>query len=174
MIADIRAMQAMVDNMVGIEKFSYPAKKNAPRPSVEFADIQLLEEYAIGLPVRRVITETEESTQYIVKAASRLRFRISIVETDGIASTRIMHGWTSEAMKGLMFNLEYGFIGCRPIGIEDRKLEKDWESSQGFAVDMYVTRTYIETIDNITSMIIKGEYISEGLDKILVQIEINK
>ena len=171
---DIYAMQAFVDSMVGIEKFSYPAKKNAKRPTGEFANIQLLEEYAVGLPVHTITNETEDFTEYVVKSASRLRFRISVVETDGIASTKIMHGWTSPAMKALMFNAEYGYIKCNPISIEDGKLEKDWEPRQGFSVELYVTRTYSETIDNITSMVIGGEFITDALDTILIQIEINK
>ena len=171
---DIYAMQAYIDTMVGIPKFSYPAKKNAPRPAKGFAHIQLLEEYAVGLPVKRIIEETDDWTKYLVKSASRLRFRISIVDTDGIASTKVIHGWTSEAMKALMYSTGYGFIRCNPIGIEDAKLEKDWEPRQGFSIELYVERVQEETIDNITSMLINGEFITESLDKVLIQIQINK
>ena len=173
MDADIYAMQAFVDTMVGTPKFSYPAKRNNPRPNDEFAEVQLLEEYAVGLPVKRIIEETPEWTRYVVRSASRLRFRIGIVETNGIASTKIMHGWTSEAMLALMFSTGYGFIRCNPIGIEDAKLEKDWERRQGLSVETYVERVYVETIDNITAMQINGSFITEGLDELLVQIEIN-
>jgi len=173
MDVDIHAMQAFVDTMVGIPKFSFPAKKNAPRGATEKATIQLLEEYPVGLPVKRIIEETDDWTKYIVRSASRLRLRISIIETEGLASTKIMHGWTSEAMKALMFSTGYGFIRCNPISIEDAKLEKDWEPRQGLSVELYVERQYIETIDNITSMLINGEFITDALDTLLVQIQIN-
>ena len=42
---DIRTAQAFIDLLVGTPKFSYPAKKNAPRPNTAFAHVQLLEEY---------------------------------------------------------------------------------------------------------------------------------
>ena len=170
---DIYAMQAFIDTMVGVPKFSYPAKKNAPRPIDEFANVQLIEDYAVGLPVHSIVNETVDFTDYKVQSASRLRFRIGIVETDGIASTKIMHGWTSEVMKALMMSSGYGFIKCNPVSIEDRKLEKDWEPGQGLSVELYVTRTYLETIDNITSMIISGEFYEGAVDALLVNIEIN-
>ena len=173
MQADIQAMQLFVDTMVGVPKFSYPAKRNAPRPSEEFCHVQLLQEYAVGLPVKRLIEETDDFSKYKVVAASRLRFRLAIVETEGTKSTLIMHGWTSEAMKELMFNTGYGYIKCNPISIEDAKLEQFWESRQGLSVEVYVERVYEETIDNILSMTITGEFITENLDVLLTTIEIN-
>lgn len=173
MKADIQAMQAFVDTMVGIPKFTFPAKKNAPRGVTEFAHVQLLEEYAVGLPHKKILEETNDWTKYLVRSASRLRFRLSIIETEGLASTKVMHGWTSEAMKALMFSTGYGFIRCNPISIEDAKLEKDWEPRQGLSVELYAERQYLETIDNITSMLINGEFITSALDTLLVQIQIN-
>ena len=173
MKSDVDAMKLFVDTMVGTPKFSYAANKNAPRPKTEFANIKLIDDYAVGLPVKRIVKETDESTDYIVRSASRLRFRIGVNETDGKASISIMHGWTSEKMKELMFSTGYGYIRCNPINIEDRKLEKDWEPSQGFSVELYVERVYLETIDNITSMTINGEFITDALDTILIEIQIN-
>jgi len=170
---DIQAMQLFVDSMVGIPKFSYPAKKDAPRPANEFCHIQLLEEYAVGLPVKTWFSEDATSTTYRVRAMSRLRFRLGIVETEGIASTKIMHGWTSEAMKGLMISTGYGFCKCEPISIEDAKLEQFWEARQGFSVELYVERVYTETIDFIETLIVTGEYEFAGLDSILMVIEVN-
>jgi len=171
---DIQAMQAFVDTMVGIPKFSYPAKKDAPRPSDHFAHIQLLTETAVGLPYKKSIFESEDLTKYIIKSSSKLRYRIGIVETDGSASTSIMHGWTSEAMKSLMFNSGYGYIRCEPISIEDAKLEQFWETRQGLSVELYVERVYLETVDNIRNLVINGEYITSKFDSILMKIIINK
>ena len=173
MLKDVQAMQLFVDTMVGKPKFSYPAKKDAPRPADEFCHIQLLEEYAVGLPVKTKVSEDDTSTTYKVRAMSRLRFRLGIVETNGIASTRVMHGWTSEAMKALMIQTGYGYCKCEPISIEDAKLEQFWESRQGFSVEVYVERVYTETIDFIETLIVTGEYVFDELDKILMRIEVN-
>ena len=84
-----------------------------------------------------------------------------------------MHGWTSEAMKELMKSTGYGFISCHPISNEDAKLEKEWEARNGFSIELYVTRVFEEVVSNITSLAISGEFITESLDTILLQYNIN-
>jgi len=174
MKVDVQATQAFVDTIVGIPKFSYPANQNGPRPNTEFATVKLLEEYQVGLPVHFIVNATTDYTDYRVEHMAKLRMRIGIKETDGIASAKIHNGWTREDIKALMFSSGYGFIGCEPISLEDAKLEKVWEPRQGFALELYVTRTYLYTIDNITSMEISGEFYPKGADDFLpLDIQIN-
>lgn len=164
----------MVDLMVGIPKFSYPAKKNAPRPAEEFATIQLQEQYVVGLPVNTVIEEvTDGSTGDVIEvrtridAAVRLRFRIVMVETTGLPSIQVANGWTTEAMKELMITTGYGYCSCKPISLEDAKLEKEWEARQGFSVELYTTRRVEQTISTMGEVLeINGIYYkgSEQLD----------
>jgi hypothetical protein len=170
---DVQAVQSFIDTMVGIPKFSYPAKQNAPRPKGEFAHVQLLEEYQQSIPAAYIKDQDDLTTTTHYKSLARLRFRVAIIETDGIASTKIMHGWTSEPMKALMNSLEYGFIGCSPISIEDAKLEKHWEPRQGMSLDLYVTRTFEEVVDNITAVTISGKFITPALDTYLLNIDVN-
>lgn len=175
MRADVKALQVMIDSMVGIEKFSYPSRQNeAPKPQDEFAHITLLEEYQVGLPVNGVLEQTDETTTYRTISPARLRLRVGVVDTDGVASSKIMHGWTSEAMKALMISTGYGFISCHPLSNEDAKLEKEWDFRQGFSVELYTTRTYDQTVDNILQLEISGEFVTPQLDTILLQININE
>lgn len=175
MRADVKALQVMIDSMVGIEKFSYPSRQNeAPKPQDEFAHITLLEEYQVGLPVNGVLEQTDETTTYRTISPARLRLRVGVVDTGGVASSKIMHGWTSEAMKALMISTGYGFISCHPLSNEDAKLEKEWDFRQGFSVELYTTRTYDQTVDNILQLEISGEFVTPQLDTILLQININE
>jgi hypothetical protein len=168
---DVRVMQRFIDTLVGTEKFSYPAKRNAPKPSGEFAHIQRLEEYQVGIPNLVVQSQTDTTTTHVIISPSRLRFRIGIVETAGMASIKIMHGWTKEAVKALMIETGYGFIKCEPIGIEDAKQEKHWEVRQSLSIEMYVTRYLQEEVDNITGMTITGEYIKgDYLQQLLIDV----
>jgi len=175
MRSDVKALQVMIDSMVGIEKFSYPSRQNeAPKPQDEFAHITLLEEYQIGLPVNGILEQTDEITTYRTISPARLRLRVGVVDTDGVASSKIMHGWTSEAMKALMISTGYGFISCHPLSNEDAKLEKEWDFRQGFSVELYTTRVYDQTVDNILQLEISGEFVTPQLDTILLQININE
>ena len=174
MKADVKVVQLFVDEMVGIPKFSYPARSGGDRPTGEFAHIAMLEEYQESIPANYVLSQTTEQTTNRIVSLARLRMRIGVVETDGVAASKIMHGWTSEAIKALMISTGYGFIRCTPISLEDAKLEREWEPRQGFAVEFYVTRTYDEVVDNITGMYVSGEYITPGLDSILLEIDINE
>lgn len=170
---DVKVVQLFVDSLVGKPKFSYPARKGGPRPEGEFAHISFLEEYQDSIPAQYIYSQTETTTTFRTRSLARIRLRIGIVETDGVASSRIMHGWTSEAIKELMIKTGYGFISCKPISLEDAKLEKEWEPRQGFSVEFYVTRTFEEVVNNITSLVVSGEYITPGLETILLDININ-
>ena len=175
MIQDVKALQLMVDELVGIQKFSYPARQNnAPRPEGEFAHIRLLEEYQESVPATYIHSQTDLETTHRTRSLSRLRMRVGVADTDGVPSAKIMNGWTREVIKQLMISTGYGFIKCEPISNEDAKLEKEWEFRQGFAIELYVARIFEETVSNITELEVFGEYITPGLDTILLQININQ
>ena len=175
--ADVKVIQRMVDAMVGIERFSYPARQNGedlsqPKPKGEFAHIRVIEEYPAGLP-RTVRAEQGSTTsKNLIYSPVRIRARIGVVDTTGIPAMRIMGGWTSNNMRNIMTETGYGFIQCTPLSSEDAKLEKEWEYRKGFSVDLYVTRVYEEVVDNITSMSIAVNYVDK-LDKYFGTININ-
>ncbi len=157
---DLQVMQLFVDTMVGIPQFSYPAQQNnAPKPSGDFAHIRLLEEYPVGIPSTATVTQDDLTTTRRIFSPVKLRFRIGVVDTDGIASSKVLHGWTTEVMKQLMITTGYGFIRCTPISNESAKLEKEWEMRQGFSVELYATRTFEEIVDNITQVVISGQFV---------------
>jgi len=175
---DIQAMQIMVDSMVNVPKFSYPAKKNAPRPKTEFASIQLIEQYVVGLPHRRfiedILDEFGNVAQHVYEynSAARLRFRITVVNGLGVASTQIANGWTTETIKDLMKSTGYGYIKCNPISQEDAQLEKNWEDREGFSVELYVTRTHRETLGRLGQVISITGLIYEGVDEALINVDV--
>lgn len=157
---DVAAMQYFIDTMVGIPKFSYPARQNgAPKPTGDFAHIRLLEEYQIGIPSTAVSAQDDLTTTRKIFSPVKLRFRVGVVDTDGIASSKIMHSWTTEAMRQAMIDTGYGFVRCTPISNESAKLEQEWEMRQGFSVELYATRTFEEVVDNITQVAISGQFV---------------
>jgi len=171
---DVKVMQVFVDTMVGIPRFSYPARKNAPRPkNEEFAHISLLEEYQVGIPVQRLVAQDEATTTYQNDSMALLRFRIGIVETDGNISPKIMHGWTKDKIKQLMMSTGYGFVLCMPVSLEDAKLESEWEPRQGLSVEMYVNRTSTEVVNNIEELEVAGEFHS-GTDVFPLNFNVNE
>lgn len=156
---DVRVVQAMIDTMVGTPKFSYPARQNrAPKPTGEFAHVRLLEEYQVGIPSQYILSQTSLDTTFRTVSPVRLRFRVGVVDTDGLPSTKIMHGWTSEAMKAMMLATGFGFIRCTPLSNEDAKLEKEWEYRVGMSVEFYTTMFWDETVNNIRSVEGTGEF----------------
>lgn len=171
--ADVRVLQRMVDTMVGIPKFSYPARQNgAPKPDGEFAHIRILEEYPVGIPAQKVHAQGSDTTTYRTYSPVRIRARIGVVDSTGIPSSKVLSGWTSEAMKELMISSGYGFIKCDPISNEDSKLEKEWEYRKGFAVELYVTRVFEEVVDNMREITISGEFITDNLKTVLIDINV--
>ena len=174
---DVQVVQTMIDTMVGTPKFSYPARQNqAPKPAGEFAHVRLLEEYQVGIPSQEVYSQTAEETVYHTRSASRLRFRIGIVDTDGLPSALIMHGWTSEAMKALMISSGYGFIRCFPLSNEDAKLEREWEYRVGLSLELYVERLLVQsTVSNIGILEVSGSFWDlSNTDEYLLNFTINE
>jgi hypothetical protein len=173
-LADVLVMQSMIDTIVGIPKFSYPARqREAPKPAEEFAHIRVLEEYQVGIPKNVIISQDSSETVYKIYSPARLRFRIGVVDTTGLPSSKIMHGWTSEKMKELMTSSGYGFISCHPLSSEDALLEKEWEYRKGFSVEMYVTRTYEETVNTINGVVIGMKFAEGDLEEYLSTIVVN-
>ncbi len=173
-LKDVKVIQKMVDSMVGIPKFSYPARqRNAKKPEGEFAHIRVIEEYQVGVPNRGILKQDDLTTTYRTHSPVKIRARIGVVDTSGIPSTKIMGNWTSEAMKALMIEHGYGFIKCEPLSSEDAKLEKEWEYRKGFSVDFYTTRVFEEVVDNITGVTITGNFY-EGKDIAKLNISVNK
>ena len=174
-LADVKVIQKMVDTMVGIPKFSYPARqRNAKKPEGEFAHIRVIEEYQIGIPSQKIHDQTDDTTTYRTYSPVKIRVRIGVVDTNGIPSMKIMGGWTSEAMKALMIETGYGFIKCEPLSSEDAKLEKEWEYRKGFSVEFYTTRVFEEVVRNINSLIISGKFVTGNLNVIDLDIQINE
>ena len=172
--SDVQVIQTFIDTMVGIPKYSYPARQNnAPKPEGDFAHIRLLEEYPVGIPNTRAWDQTDDTTTTRIYSPTRLRFRIGLVDTNGQASARIMHSWTTEVMKALMISSKTGFIKCDPISNESAKLEKEWETRQGFSLEVYKTRVFEQVVNNITSMNIAGEFV-EGDEAYLFNFDINQ
>jgi len=173
-------MQVMIDTMVGIPKFSYPAKKNAPRPDKEFCSIQLIEQYPQGIPISQKeedlldpITGDIVGVVRSMVVATKLRFRILMTDTTGLPAIRIQAGWSSEVMKDLMIRLGYGFCSIKPISLEDALLEKDWEPRQGFSIEMYTNRYYKEEVFNIDYVDpITGNYYKGDID-VPMEIHVN-
>ncbi len=173
-LVDVKVVQKMVDLMVGIPRFAYPARqKGAKKPEGEFAHIRVIEEYQVGIPAQKIHAQDGLTTTFRIYSPVKIRVRIGVVDTNGIPSSKIMAGWTSEAIKALMIETGYGFIKCEPLSSEDAKLEKEWEYRKGFSVDFYVTRVFEEVVDNITSLIISGRFIEGNTTELLMDININ-
>jgi hypothetical protein len=171
--SDVKIIQTFIDTMVGIPRYSYPARQNsAPKPKGDFAHIRLLEEYPVGIPNTKVHTQDENTTTHRIYSPTRLRFRIGVVDTNGLAAAKIMHGWTTEAMKALMIASKVGYIKCDPLSNESAKLENEWETRQGFSLEVYKTRVFEEVVNNITSVSISSEFIS-GDSTYLLDFDIN-
>lgn len=172
-LSDVQIMQTFIDTMVGIPKYSYPAQQNnADKPKGDFAHIRLLEEYPVGIPRSFIHAQDAQTTTTRIYSPTRLRFRVGIVDTNGLASAKIMHSWTTEAMKALMIQSKMGFIKCDPISNETAKLEKEWETRQGFSIEVYKTRVFEEVVNNITSLETSGGY-AEGENLYLLNFNIN-
>lgn len=173
MRSDIQTMQRFIDTLVGIPRFSYPARQDGDRPEDEFCAISLLTERPIGMPFKKITKQTDEETITTTYVPSVLRFRVGIVETDGQASTKILSGWHRETIKALMIETGFGFNAIRPISLEDAKLEEFWEARQGVSIDMYVTRTEEEVVSNLTGLVITGEFIEGDMSISAIKYNIN-
>ncbi|MCS5549908.1 MAG: hypothetical protein NZ811_00120, partial [Gammaproteobacteria bacterium] len=73
-LADVKVLQKMVDTMVGIPKFSYPARqRNAKKPEGEFAHIRVIEEYQEGIPSQLIHDQDELTTTYRTHSLVKIR-----------------------------------------------------------------------------------------------------
>ena len=171
--ADVNVITQMIDLMVGVPKFSYPARqRGAPKPAEEFAHVRVLEEYQEGIPAEYTYAQDELTTTLRTYSLVKLRVRVGVVDTTGIPSSKIMNNWTTEDMKALMISSGYGFIRITPISSEDGKLENEWEYRKGFSLELYTTRVFEEVINNINSVSISGRFVTNWLQEITLNINV--
>ena len=180
MRSDVAAIQLFIDSMVGVPQFSYPSidtlgtGERPERPTGDFCFIKLIEEYSESIPAQYVKDCDADTTTYLTRSLARLRFRIGLVDESGTAGPKIMHNWTNQAMLTLMNSTGFGFIKVTPISNESAKLEHvEWETRQGFSLDVYVERNYEEVVNNIRTLGVTGKFITPSLDELLMSFSVN-
>ena len=175
---DIQFMQRIVDNMVGIEKFSYPARQDAPKPKGKFCAIDLIEEHTIGTPNERVSVIYDSNGKavglhYDYRTAVQLRFRLYFFRTTEGEEHKVTTGWTTNASKAMMIKYGYGYLSSKHISLETEQLEKQWNPRHGLSILVSTERRHSENVCLVETVEeIKGCYFPKG-EKNPVEVTFN-
>ena len=174
---DMKVALRLCDLMVGTPKFSYPARQNwNDRPKDPFLTVRFLEEYLVGTPSERFLSEdlTAKTITYRQHGPALLRFRISLIHDrwEEIAP-KLMHGWGNQAAREFQLATGYGVKTVTTVSNEDSKLENEWVGGQGFSLELYTDRMWDNTYDTIEHLLVDSRRVL-GAREYLSQIQVNE
>lgn len=146
MINDVKAIQKIVDKAVGVERFSYPAQKNADRPKGDYAVVTKGEERALGFDEIKYFYK--EDTKEVIMQVVGLRvvdFEI-MFSRDDTELIRFDQGLYSPTLAPVF--KEFGFVvmNKQRITNETKTLETNWEVRAGVRLVCNVLRKYEESL----------------------------
>lgn len=156
MISDVLAIQKIVDKAVGVERFAYPAQKNADRPDGDYAVVTKGEEKALGFDeTKYYYNETTREVMMKVVGLRVVDFEI-MFSRDDTELIRFDQGLYSPFLIPVF--KEFGFVVMHKLRItnETKTLETNWEVRAGVRLVCNVIRTFEESLGVIEQAPTKG------------------
>lgn len=172
MISDVIAVQKIVDSAVGIERFAYPANKNAKRPAGEYAIVKQLSDRAIGFDEVRNY-EDPVTGKFMMKVSGLRVVEYAIMfSRDDEEVVRFDQGlYTPKAQDAWR---EFGHVVMWKERIDNKTLalETTWEVRSGLILRCNVKRELITEVDQIKHIIAEGT-VADGTKDYSLKIDVD-
>ena len=155
MISDVLAIQKIVDEAVGVERFAYPAQKNATRPKGDYAVVTKGDEVAPGF----------DKTDYYINSTGEVIMRVvglRVVDFEIMFSRddeellRFDQGLYSPRLLSVFSKYNFVVMKKQRITNETKTLETNWEVRAGVKLVCNVLRKYEESLGVIETAPING------------------
>lgn len=142
---DVLFMQKLVDEAMGIPKYSYPMNRNAPKPKdKEFAAVLLVEEDAIGQPTDRVV-ERDGVVYQQMYTPTNLKFKVLF--TNGKqAPSKFISSFRRQKMLDMVKQNKMSILDFKKSVNDDVSLETNWEVRDFVMVDCFIYKMFEEVM----------------------------
>lgn len=161
---ELEAMKKIVDECVGIPKFTYLMQLNAPRPEGDYAAVKCLSSYNPGFDEHGVVT-VNGVDMYKSTGIRILTFAI-LFSREGDEFIKFDNSFFRPTVRARMQQLGFAMLGKQPLDLASVTLETNWEIRQGIKIQVNVLRTDLAPVDIMADAIVSSKFV-DG-DKVIM------
>ena len=174
MEADVDLIKDLVDLAVGIDKYSYPMQKNAPRPPTDdYAGVkfvsnhkQCTDEYSYSNNLNQLDVDMNTTGMRI------LIFDILFCRDDERAEA-LQNCLYRPDIQEFMWKNKMGIMSITKLDNDSLTLETNWEVRTGFRLEINLLRKTTTTITTIEEAYMSGTY-SEADFLVDINVDVHK
>ena len=150
---DVLFMQKLVDEAMGVPKYTYPMNRNAPKPKdKEFAAVLLVEEIAIGQPTAKTV-EREGILYQQMYTPTNLKFKVLFTNGEQ-APSKFVSSFRRQKMLDLFKKNRMSILDFKKAVNDDVSLETNWEIRDYVMVDCFIYKMFEDAIDEIKEAVV--------------------
>lgn len=150
---DVLFMQKLVDEAMGVPKYTYPMNRNAPKPKdKEFAAVLLVEEITIGQPTGKTV-EREGILYQQMYTPTNLKFKVLFTNGEQ-APSKFVSSFRRQKMLDLFKKNRMSILDFKKAVNDDVSLETNWEIRDYVMVDCFIYKMFEDVIDEIKEAVV--------------------
>ena len=174
MQSDVDLIKDLVDLAVGIDRYSYPMMKNAPRPPVDdYAGVKFVSNHKQSTDE---YTYSNNVNQHDIDM-NTLGMRVVIFDIlfcrDDVQAESLQNCLYRPDIQEFMWKNKMGIMSITKLDNDSLTLETNWEVRTGFRLEINLLRSTMTTITTIEEVQISGTY-EEGDYKVDVIVDVTK
>ena len=150
---DVLFMQKLVDEAMGVPRYTYPMNRKAPKPKdKEFAAVLLVEENAIGQPTVKTV-EREGILYQQMYTPTNLKFKVLFTNGEQ-APSKFVSSFRRQKMLDLFKKNRMSILDFKKAVNDDVSLETNWEIRDYVMVDCFIYKMFEDAIDEIKEAVV--------------------
>ena len=174
MESDVDLIKDLVDLAVGVDKYSYPMQKNAPRPAVDdYAGIKFVSNNKQSTDEYTYVNNINKTDIDMNTIGIRILLFDVLFCRDNIRAEMLQNCLYRPDIQEFMWKNKLGIMSITKLDNDSLTLETNWEVRTGFRLEINLLRTTTTTITTIDEAHLTGTY-TEGDFVTDISVDIHK
>ena len=150
MESDVDLIKDLVDLAVGVDKYSYPMQKNAPRPPVDdYAGIKFVSNNKQCTDEYTYVNNINQADVDMNTIGMRILLFDILFCRDNIRAEMLQNCLYRPDIQEFMWKNKLGIMSITKLDNDSLPLETNWEVRTGFRLEINLLRTTTTTITTI-------------------------
>ena len=159
MQSDVDLIKDLVDLAVGIDRYSYPMMKNAPRPPVDdYAGIKFVSNNKQCTDEYTYVNNINQADIDMNTIGMRILLFDILFCRDNIRAEMLQNCLYRPDIQEFMWKNKLGIMSITKLDNDSLPLETNWEVRTGFRLEINLLRTTTTTITTIDEAHLAGTY----------------
>lgn len=154
---EMQSIKAIVDQAVGINRFSYEMLENAPRPPGDYAGIKCLSSLNPGFDEITILDNEDGTQSFRTRGIRILTFQI-IFSRDGQEYINFDNAFYRPDVRAKLRELKFAALGKTTLNLATVQMETNWEVRKAVKMEFNVLREQISPIGIMSDAYVGGEF----------------